>query len=240
MNVLFIIPNLGVGGAQSFLLRMLSAFPREHKIYLYDVHPKQREKEILSNLSVNIKIYSSKYERIELFLLKYPKIFTKILNRTNRYFSLKSIIDRKYFNKIIKKNKIDLINSHMYLADSFVYENCKFNIPLVSSFHGCYNLIWEKMKGTDNFEKLRSSIQGILNRYSGIIIAAEKHKTVFINYQINSNKHVEKIYYGFPSKPISDLNLREEYKIPHDNFIFGMVARGEINNSPAVIRFFIF
>ena len=107
MNVLFIIPNLGVGGAQSFLLRMLSAFPREHKIYLYDVHPKQREKEILSNLSVNIKIYSSKYERIELFLLKYPKIFTKILNRTNRYFSLKSIIDRKYFNKIIKKNKID-------------------------------------------------------------------------------------------------------------------------------------
>lgn len=48
----FVIANLGVGGAQSFLLRMLSTFPEEHNIYLYDIHPKIAENRLLQPIGL--------------------------------------------------------------------------------------------------------------------------------------------------------------------------------------------
>ena len=227
MNILFVIANLGVGGAQSFLLRMLSAFSKEHNIYLYDVHPKQRENEILTNLTSNIKIFSSPYERLEITLQKYPVIFTKILNRINQYLSIKSKLDKRYFNMIVKKYKIEIINSHMYLADSFVYANLKYNIPKISSFHGCYNLIWDKKRNDKSFKKIKKEIQSILNSYSGVILAAEKHKQVFKNYEISKQPALQKIYYGFPQQKINTVNLKQKYNLPENSFVFGMVARGD-------------
>ena len=218
MNILFVIASLGVGGAQSFLLRMLSAFPKEHNIYLYDVHPKQREDEILSNLTADIPIFSSKYERIEIKLQKYPLIFTKILNRLNRYFNLKTKIDKKYFNKIIKQKQIQIINSHLYLADSFVIDNCMIDLPKVSSFHGCYNLIWDQKRNSENFEKIKTNIQNILNNYSGVITAADRHNEVLKNYEIQTKEEIQKI---------DDFKLKQQYNLPENSFIFGMIARGD-------------
>jgi len=227
MNILFVIPNLGLGGAQSFLLRLLSAFPKEHNIYLYDVHPKQKEAEILTNLTKNIKIYSSVYERLEISLLKYPAFFSKILNRLNTYLGLKSWIDKQYFNRILKRKKIQLINSHMYLADSFVCHNCNLNIPKISSFHGCYNLIWDKNKNDLNFANLKKEIHQILNNYSGIIIAAEKHNLVFPDFKVRQNINITKIYYGFEHQKIDKSYFTDPLNLNPNSFVFGMVARGD-------------
>jgi glycosyltransferase involved in cell wall biosynthesis len=227
MNILFVTASLGVGGAQSFLLRMLSAFPKEHNIYLYDVHPKQREPEILSNLTRDIPIFSSKYERLEIKLKRYPTIFTKILNRLNRHFDWKAKTDKKYFNRIIRKNNIEIINSHMYLADSFVQNNLTTQIPKVASFHGCYNYIWYKKEESNIFPKLKTDIQNILNNYSGIITAADRHNEVFENYNIINQKNIQKIYYGFSEKEIIEFDLKQKYNLPDNAFIFGMVARGD-------------
>lgn len=228
MNILFVIASLGVGGAQSFLLRMLSAFPKEHNIFLYDVHPKQKEDEILTNLTRQIPIFSSKFERLEIKLQKYSRIFAKILNRINKHFDLKVKMDKKYFNKIINDNTIEIINSHMYLADSFVQNNCEAKIPKVASFHGCYNFIWEKNKNDEVFKKLEKDIQNILNNYSGIITAADRHNEVFRNYKIENQDNIQKIYYGFSKKEISNFKLKQKYKLPKKSFVFGMVARGDI------------
>ncbi len=226
MNILFVIANLGVGGAQSFLLRMLSAFPKEHNIYLYDVHPKQREKEILTNLTKKIPVFSSKYERFELKLQNYPKIFTKILNRLNHYFNIKNRIDKKYFNQILNKKNIQIINSHMYLADSFVYNNCDMNIPKISTFHGCYNLLYSKKK--TNFYDLQKEVAYIFNNYSGIIFIADKQKQIF-NKIINiPNLRFVKIYNGSSDLQIKKIDLKQKYKLSDKSFIFGMVARGDI------------
>jgi len=227
MNILFVIANLGVGGAQSFLLRLVSAFPKEHNIYIYDVHPKQLETEILSNLTQNVKIFSSLYERIEIKLKKYPKIFTKILNRLNRYLNVKTKIDKYYFNHILKKYKIELINSHMYLADRFCYYNNLENIPTISTFHGCYNLIWDNKQNTNSFSEIKKEIQKILSNQSGIIIIAEKHKEILKKYNLKKNLIIKKIYHGFPRQNIEKINLRGKYSIPKKAFIFGMVARGD-------------
>jgi glycosyltransferase involved in cell wall biosynthesis len=224
MNILFVIPNLGLGGAQSFLLRMLSAFPKEHNIYLFDIHPKQKEIEILSNLTRNIKIYSSLYERFEIILSKYPKVFIRLLNLINRHFSIRNRTDKSYFNRILKKKNIQLINSHMYLADSFVFHNCKLNIPKISSFHGCYNLIGESDKNSDN---LIREIQEILNSYSGIIIAAEKHKLVFPKFETRQNITIEKIYYGYEQQEIEKSGSKNPQNLNPNTFVFGMVARGD-------------
>jgi glycosyltransferase involved in cell wall biosynthesis len=225
MNILFVIASLGVGGAQSFLLRMLSEFPDGHNIYLYEVHPKKREPEILSNLTRKIPIYSSKYEQIEIQFQKYPKVFTKILNRLNKYIKLRDITDKFFFNKIIKDKKIQIINSHMYLADSFVANYCKYNIPKISTFHGCYNLLLENYK---DIKRLKNEVKFIFSNYIGIIYIAEKQKEKFS--EINSFVHLKlkKIYNGSSLLLINKLSIVQKYNISENSFIFGMAARGDI------------
>ena len=224
MNILFVIASLGVGGAQSFLLRMLSAFPEEHNIYLYDVHPKQKEDEILSNLTKDIKIFSSKYEQFELYLQNKPKIFIKVLNRLDKYFNLKNKIDDYFFNKILNQKKIQIINSHMYLADSFVQNNCKLDIPKISTFHGCYSLLYEKK----DKKKLQIEVKNIFNNYNGVIYIAEKQKKIFNKIKKIEHLQFEKIYNGSSNLKINKLDLKQKYNLPKNSFIFGMVARGDI------------
>jgi glycosyltransferase involved in cell wall biosynthesis len=229
MNILFIIPNLEIGGAQSFLLRLASAMTEEqHSIILYNIHPKQVNHSFYESLlSSSVTLYHSKAESIEQKIENYslPSIVHLIKKVV---FKIKS---RRKHNEnqliqIIKKHKIEVINSHMYLADLFI---CQYKdiIPKstiwISSFHGCYNLL---LGNHSSDIKLKEQLKNIITKTNGTILAADRHFSVFDKLDI-IDFNAQKIYYGFVTSNYKKRNLKAIYKISADAFVFGMIARGD-------------
>jgi len=218
MNILFAIGGLELGGAQTFLLRLASALKKqEHKVWIYNTHPKRFDSEILSFNTTNIKIINAYYDNIELKLSRYP-ILVKIFHRLFKKYKFDSF----FLKKFIKKNKITVINTHLYLADAYISKlNIPQNIKLVSSWHGCYNLLWEDFVAKGKEKELKKEVQKIFKNIDNIVIIAEKHREAYINLGLETP--YSKIYNGFtlPDK-IIPANFPKK-----DNFVFGIVARGD-------------
>lgn len=230
MNILFVIPNLAIGGAQSFLLRLASEMARNTNdtIVLFDVHPKSENKKfyeaLLSSQVIHIK---SKSESVEKNIEEYtPSFLADILKKTYYKFNRKSDVNGKHLAKIIKRYKIDVINSHMYLADLYIKSLKPFvpnHVKWILSFHGCYNLLLEKTNSN-----LTEQLKDIITKSDGVIILCEKHNTVFSKLGI-SECRTEKIYHGFIPHLYEKINFRKNYNIEESALVFGMVARGDIS-----------
>ncbi len=129
MNILFIIGSLEVSGAQCFLLRLVSYFKKQgHNVFLYNVHPSKVDKDILILLSDNLTVINAFYEKIELKLKHFPilmKIFHRLFDRYR--------FDSFFLRGLIKKNNIEIINTHLYLADLYISKLKIQAIPKISS-----------------------------------------------------------------------------------------------------------
>ncbi len=231
MNILFVIPNLEIGGAQSFLLRLVSAMHPKHNVILLNVHPHQvNEKFSGQLLSPDVKVIHSCAEWLELKINKcLPKPFASIVKKILFKIIRPNKINQHQLKRILKKNKIELINSHMYLADLYVYNhlnNQQNKVKWIPSFHGCYNLLLDKYADSPLLKKISKDLKNILEKTNGVITAAEKHYQVQTSLQLQDIPF-KKVYYGFTPHSFNKIDLREKYSIPKDNIIFGMVARGD-------------
>jgi L-malate glycosyltransferase len=224
MKILFSIASLGVGGAQTFLIRLANSLTKEHDIYIYDVIPEKSDYDIIKRLDPSIKVYSNPdlFKKID---HNFPHFFKGLFKKIIKKFNLNFRFQKKYFLKIIRKNDIQIINSHLYKSDRFLISFFnEIKIPIVSSHHGCYNLLLEAYK--DKPKLLRNFLDysnAIFKKFDFIITAADKHNVIF--KMLNSNPNTEKIFYGYQKKPIDiqvDINFNE------NAFIFGMVARGDL------------
>ena len=149
-------------------------------------------------------------------------------NVVNMFSSKVKILDSKgdpkELEQIIKKEKIEVINSHIWWSDKLVYKAIKNlpNIKWIISMHGCYDALVENEDWDKEFKLL---VREILDKSNNIIYATEKNKKIFNHLNYENMEKTHKIYYGYELQNLETID-KKILSIPEDAIVFGMVARG--------------
>lgn len=223
LNVLFIINSLEIGGAETFLLRLIKELSNTNKInpYLFVLSPEKND--------VKFETYFYKETHVQL-IPKYKKtsglkdelygklngLSKKILNKTFYEKLLKTKEDNYYKVLLTKKYKIDLINSHLLSSDIFAMDYLKPLIkkPLIISNHGCYN----------DYEDF-NTIRRIITNMDGLTYVAQKNLDPLYKTGEPITKNKKLIYNGLEQPKDITFIKRESIGISKNDFVVGQVSR---------------
>lgn len=202
MNILLVIADLGLGGAQQVVINLANELVRQgHTIYLYDVYPELRKQGMVNKLKDPVNLVSKDYNEEP----------CQILEKTLNSFLYRSGIDKTYLkrkrqnqhqnnlNKILEVVRFDAVNSHVYWADEFVLENLKFlHNKWWVTLHASYSTVLNKKNGRTYFIE---KINEILHRSIGIIYLSEDELRKIKNHINVDNIDFIKIFNGLPFVP---------------------------------------
>ncbi|OKH53128.1 hypothetical protein NIES2101_12400 [Calothrix sp. HK-06] len=225
MNILISIDNLGIGGAQKFVLRLAQALSQKHHVYIFshaNYKQKIQESIFIAQLPPGIKTI---YFPFILHLIKWLafKIDHLILDRLKINLSLCQIITIWFFKKEIFRHNIDIINSHLFYSDCIaVNALSNSQIPIIATDHGDYRNV------TQYGDYTWDEVFTMLNQVDAIIYPC-RYNAQDISKKIGNIKAIQEIiYYGLSSENIETYleYPRQKLGISEEAFIFGMVARG--------------
>lgn len=222
MNVLFVINKLELGGAETFLLRLVNSLKKEFGVtpFLYCVEPTSSnlnfEQYFLDETGIlKISTYQNPTGIFDWMGWKVNALFSNFF-KVARYENY--LVDRKknYFKSIILKSKIDIINSHLLGADFFVLENIfpHVKIPWVATSQGCYN----DLDDVDFANKLMSAL-------NGLTFVAEKNLGFFRKNEIQIIENSRLIYNGIPKPTKESTITRSELGFAEDDIVLIQVSR---------------
>ncbi|HNW96925.1 MAG TPA: glycosyltransferase family 4 protein [Bacteroidales bacterium] len=230
MNILLGLNTFDVGGAENFVFRLAKALSESgHKVYLFALYDwniadaKKRIEKILGKEYSKVKIVTRwKPGRIKnVILWRLNGLFLRFGKKDYR----ENIINNsqiKRLNTFLKKEKIDIVNTHLFEVDEFFSVN--FNIPHVISMHGAYEdylFVKEgKISGEINNDFLELS-KKVLNKSKNVIYVADKNLEIFNQVKLE-NINTRKIYIGYDTSDEEKYNKRDS----GEYFVFGMIARG--------------
>jgi glycosyltransferase involved in cell wall biosynthesis len=210
--ILFLINSIELGGAETFLLRLIKELREQFSIsaYLYELKPSEKNSEFRKyfikqtgvillppfNQQKNLtdKILW-KLNAVTFRLFKWP-FYTKYLDKKKDW----------HFQSLVIKNKIQLINSHLLSADLFVANFLKpiTSLPWVATSQGCYNDIQDE-------EVAKQIAQNI----DGLTYVADKNLNLFKQFSIPVHTNSQLIYNsikapeGEKTKSKNDLGLSD-------------------------------
>ncbi|MUL36511.1 glycosyltransferase family 4 protein [Gloeocapsopsis dulcis] len=223
MKILITISHLMTGGAQTFVIRLASALAKYHTVYVYNFNFFPITDNILiDRFPDNVKVISFFPPSSPTLLNQTLSKLERLTAKTGKKVKFREKLRRLHFQFVLKQLKVNLINSHLYHADSFVVENIKdLSIPVIVTDHGDYKYVIEQQLSD------RSNTQKIFERINGIVVLSEDNATAIAQY-VKSNLPIKKIYNGIalPQLQKQTISGREKLKIPKDALVFGMVARG--------------
>lgn len=227
MKILFVINDLEIGGAETFLMRFMKELHLHgHSTYIYTLEPAH------NNIFEEVFLHETNS-----ILVKGPKphnsfqtyIFYKInavLQKFGYHDFYKKFMQKqmdKHFRRLLKDNyDIDIINSHMHSSDIFSSEYLKplLNIPHVITMQGCY----ESVMALNDKETTAKAKTAILN-CNGFTYVAEKNLD-FLKFTNTPVPEINrKIYNGLPPPDKNSFKNRIDYGITEDNFVIGQVSR---------------
>lgn len=121
MNILLVIADLGLGGAQQVVINLANELVRQgHCVWIYDVYPELRKEGMIQKIDSDVHLIDPEFEKIQF----HQKVLNSFLYRTglnkNYIDSVRKKNHRKALDKILNENKIDTVNSHVFWADEFV------------------------------------------------------------------------------------------------------------------------
>lgn len=221
MNILFVVPDLSIGGAEVTVVNLVNSLAKlGHTISLYECYSNRNETLVRTiNNDVQIVSYS-------------PSLgFVKVLNNLWNFFAGQSrlknkvyhFFQAKHFNSVLKTQNIEIINSHLPSADFFVYMTAKGNLlnkmSWIVSMHGSY----------ENSRKTLPLSKVIFHKVDGVVYLTSRNLNVLDGYK-DLNIKSEKIYnclgdwqFNKEDDPnVSDIELGER-------FTFGLISRGDYN-----------
>ncbi len=221
MNILHVINSVAVGGAETFLLRLIQnqeskgntcfvliSYPNGNEIDYFDYWK--------NNSNVTF-IYPYK-ESINLKMRILYKFNTLVKIFKKKGF-LKGFLEKEkiaYYKRIIDKNKIDIVNSHLLGADFFTYENIVTTIPIpwILTSQGCYN----------DYDKV-DLVEKVIPYINGMTYVADKNLTIFdrTNLKLTDNKKL--IYNALPKSNGLNKELRINHGIDDTDFVIGQISR---------------
>lgn len=226
MNIFISIDNLGIGGAQKFVLSLAKELSKKHNIYIFShANHKQKIQEatFIYQLPDNIKII---YFPFILHLIKWLafKIDYLILNKIKINLTLCRTITILFLRQEISRHKkIDIINSHLFYSDSVVVNALSnLKIPIIVTDHGDYRNV------TQHGDYTWDDVSNVLEQIDGIIYPCQ-YNAKYLSKKIKNVRAKQAIIYnGFPmeDKKIYPELARQKLGISENALVFGMVARG--------------
>lgn len=226
MNILIVIADLGLGGAQQVVVNFANELTRQnHNVWVYDIYPLLRKKEVVNKFEKEVIVIS---KGLDITPKNYKDIIINSLSyrlRINLNYYQQKIIKNHYqsLEKAIQKNKIDVVNSHVWWADKFVSER----LPQLHSnwwitMHGSYSAMLLNKKLVSNFKiQAKEAIQ----RSRGIIYLSDtEKKNIEQNIFSDTNKFI-KIYNGIPQPLVKNPITRKELGLDDDSFIVLCASR---------------
>jgi glycosyltransferase involved in cell wall biosynthesis len=221
LRILHVINSIDVGGAETFLLRLIqSQESNGDTIFVLIVFPEKNNIDYFNHWtkSSNVKYIYPYKEPIDLkmrFLYKLNFVYKKI---TGRQFIKRYVEAKKtdYYKGIIQKNKIDIVNSHLLSADFFVYENfaTKFETSWVLTSQGCYN-------DYDNIQKVSQLIPYI----KGMTYVAEKNLKIFNETKLALTENRSLVYNSLPKFSGEIKIKRADVNLSENDFVIGQISR---------------
>ncbi len=223
LSILFVINSLEIGGAETFLLRLIKELKQSFQIhpYLLVLLPEKNDPTFANfflketNVQLIPKYKNPKGVTDSLFW-KLNGLYNRIAKKTFYENLLQKQENKYYLNILTKKYKIDLINSHLLSSDIFAVKHIKPIIqkPLVITNQGCYN----------DYNNQNTIIE-IIKNIDGITYVAEKNLTSFYNTQVPITKNRMLIYNGLAYPQNIELKKRESLGLSKNDFIIGQVSR---------------
>ena len=210
--ILFVINSIELGGAETFLLRLIKELREQFSIsaYLYELKPSDESSEFrkyfLKETRVTILApFQTENNIIDSICWKINVLTFRLLN----WPFYQNYLDKKkgnYFTKFIINNNIELINSHLLSADLFVANYLKTitSLPWVATSQGCYNDIQD-----ENIAKQ------IAQNIDGLTYVADKNLNLFRQFSIPVHTNNQLIYNsikapeGEKTKSKNDLGLSD-------------------------------
>ncbi len=216
------INSIELGGAETFLLRLIKELREQFSIsaYLYELNPSEKNSEFRNyfikqtgvillppfNQQKNLtdKIFW-KLNAVTFRLFKWP-FYTKYLDKKK---------DR-HFQSFVKKNKIQLINSHLLSADLFVANFLKpiISLPWVATSQGCYNDIQDE----DVAKQIAQNIDGLT-------YVADKNLNLFRKFSISVHSNSQLIYNSIKSPEGEKTKSKNDFGLSDTDVLVIHVSR---------------
>lgn len=228
MNILFVINALEIGGAETFLMRLMKQLALlNHQTYIYVLYPQLNNSSFSETFynethAVNIPEAKVPGKTLSFFLNKINAISTRLgYHDLYKDYLLKR--RRKHFKRLlVEKYKIDLMNSHLYSSDIFCLEFLKpiLKIPHVITMQGCY----ESVIALNDQAAIHKAVMAIESS-SALTYVADKNLDFLKFSKISLPKINCKIYNGLPLPDLGDSLHRNEYGISENDFVIGQISR---------------
>lgn len=195
INILYCIPSLEVGGAEIFLVRLFIALEKKAQtnLFLLDLERHKRDENLAKALPATVTLIDNPLDNPT--ALKFIEKAESILRF--RKHRLLHLIYGIYLKRLVKKNRISVVHSHLYRSDR-VIAAAGLKCKLITTLHGCYNAF-----GPERMAELT----GILEKFKAIIYITERNLSPL---RLSAKKEsllakTIKIYNGINHIPSSDL-----------------------------------
>lgn len=221
MTILHVINAIRIGGAETFLLRLVKELEKQgNKSLILTFRPHKNEQDFFEYFTSQTNAVMIEHYKVPPFKnLIYQKINGVSKRLTGKVFYDRLIAKERnaYYKKLFTQEfKIDVINSQIFDSDfySATYLKPLLYKPLVISSHGCYN-------DYERFDK----IDQILKVADGFTYVAEKNLKNVLKSQVGLPGNSRLIYNGYEISENVKSKTRKEVGLSADDFVLGQISR---------------
>ncbi|MGH1337126.1 MAG: glycosyltransferase family 4 protein [Aureispira sp.] len=222
MYLVLYTSRLGIGGIQTFVLKMaeaLQAYPNV-QVAIFCHYPELSDG---SGIPEGVELWTLS-ERP--FAIKLINKVRNVLKKVRPSFDFKEWLTKRYFFKKLRQQSSPLvIHNNIQVGDVLTHAaQQELDIPYITTLHGAYKHILREEVSLKEEEALRETLMKLLDTASSIVYLSEQNLAPFYKLlpkeKIEAYPHFDRIYNGLngivPSAKKGD-NAR---------LTFGMVARG--------------
>lgn len=177
-------------------------------------------------LIIRLANYVSRYHDTYMYCAQPNKYEARVRNMVSLNVKvLYSLGTPEDLKEHIKREDIQIVNSHIWWADKITYKALtllpKNDVKHLLCMHGCYEMLVHHPEVDGEFKQL---FKDILQRADHIICGSTKNKEIFDYVDLNPEK-ISIVHYGYEHQNVP-AKLLESESISDDSFVVGLVARG--------------
>ncbi|MDB9376887.1 glycosyltransferase [Nodularia sphaerocarpa] len=215
LNILVVIGDAEVGGGQIAGIRLANEFAKKNRVFLCNARPDLYSHDIIGLVDKNVVFLEGSLE---------PNSWS---NCQEQPFNNPSQISEgelrlQVVRDLIRLHQIDVILSHVWWADRFVYKlNQELELPWFIRMHGCYEGLLANPSWDVEFKQL---IRPLMQSATGICYSTERNIKCFENRNIALPKHLKQLFNGFSK---DDLHISSSSIVHRQtgDFIFCLCSR---------------